>query len=226
MDSESYFDSVAQEWDRLRAAFFPDAVREKALEIAGPLPGALAADIGAGTGFITEALLSHGLRVIAIDQSSAMITELRHKFSGNKQLECRKGKDLELPIESVTIDYAFANMYLHHVEDPARAVAEIGRIVRKGGRVVITDVDKHNYESLRTEQHDRWLGLRREDIGAWLHDAGFDKVKVESIGQDCCADSVTHPDCAKISIFAASGVKRRITEVDADDKRCCISCCS
>ncbi len=226
MDCESYFDSVAQEWDRMRAVFFPDAVREKALEIAGPLPGALAADIGAGTGFITEALLSRGLRVIAIDQSSAMIAKLRQKFIGNKLLECRKGEALELPIESGTIDYAFANMFLHHVEDPARAVAEIGRIVRKGGRAVITDVDKHNYESLRIEQHDRWLGFRREDIGAWLHDAGFDKVRVESIGQDCCSNSLTHPDCAKISIFAASGVKRRVTEVDADDKRCCISCCS
>ncbi|HUX07342.1 MAG TPA: class I SAM-dependent methyltransferase [Acidobacteriota bacterium] len=227
MECESYFDCVAHEWDRMRAAFFPDAVREKVLEIAGPLPGALAADIGAGTGFITEGLLERGLRVIAVDQSQAMIDELKRKFSGHKHLECRLGEALELPIESGTIDYAFANMFLHHVDDPAGAVMEIGRIVRRGGHVVITDIDKHDYESLRTEHHDRWPGFRREDLGAWLHDAGFDKVRVESLGHECCADSKLYPECSAISIFMASGVMQHVlTERGTLNLRAGIRCCS
>jgi len=48
-------------------------------------------------------------------------------------------------------------MYLHHVEDPPAAIKEMVRILKPGGKIVITDADEHNYEFLRTEQQDRWL---------------------------------------------------------------------
>lgn len=50
----------------MRETFFSEAVREKSISIAGVQPGKLAADIGAGTDFITEGLIQKGLRVIAV----------------------------------------------------------------------------------------------------------------------------------------------------------------
>ena len=55
--SKGYFDEVAGQWDGMRESFFPGAVREKALSVADVRPGKRAADIGAGTGFIAEALI-------------------------------------------------------------------------------------------------------------------------------------------------------------------------
>ncbi|VVM08240.1 partial demethylmenaquinone methyltransferase / 2-methoxy-6-polyprenyl-1,4-benzoquinol methylase, partial [Methylacidimicrobium cyclopophantes] len=67
--SERYFEEVAPQWDTLRKGYFRDEVREKALDLAGVQAGERAADIGAGTGFLTEALLRRGLQVVAVDRS-------------------------------------------------------------------------------------------------------------------------------------------------------------
>ena len=88
MGSKNYFEDVATEWDTMRKGFFSENVRRKALTVAEIKPGAVAADLGAGTGFITEALLQHGARVIAIDESPSMLDELRKKMGGNPALQC------------------------------------------------------------------------------------------------------------------------------------------
>lgn len=59
----------------------------------------------------------------------------------------------------------------------------------------------------RTEQHDRWLGFKRQDIELWLVDAGLKEVLVDCVGEDCCAQSSCGCESASISIFIATGVK-------------------
>ncbi len=205
--SETYFNQVAGVWDRMRASFFSEAVREKACDVAQIVAGRLAADLGAGTGFITEALLERGLRVIAVDQSQAMLEVLRSKFPGHPALDCRLGRDTALPISTGEVDYVFANMYLHHVESPPAAIREMARILRPGGTLVITDLDEHDFEFLRTEQHDRWLGFRRQDVRAWLEQAGLIGARVDCAGARCCAPSEASGAHASVSIFVASARK-------------------
>lgn len=77
MDSKAYFQEVADQWDKLRQGFFSEAVREKAYEIAQVKEGQLAADIGAGTGFVSEGLLKRGLKVIAVDRSNEMLDQMK-----------------------------------------------------------------------------------------------------------------------------------------------------
>jgi 16S rRNA A1518/A1519 N6-dimethyltransferase RsmA/KsgA/DIM1 with predicted DNA glycosylase/AP lyase activity len=60
----------------MRRGFFSEAVRERAFDAADVIAGRLAADIGAGAGFVTEGLLNRGLRVIAVDRSEAMLAEM------------------------------------------------------------------------------------------------------------------------------------------------------
>lgn len=87
MSSRHYFDEVAGNWDTMRESFFPDSLREKAVRVAGVRPGGVAADIGAGAGFVTEELLNHNLRIIAIDESPVMIDVMKRKFAGKNTVE-------------------------------------------------------------------------------------------------------------------------------------------
>jgi len=207
MSSKQYFEQVANQWDQMRQNFFSEKVREMAYVAANVQAGKLAADIGAGTGFIVEGLVQKGLRVIAIDQSEAMIEEMKRKYKALDVVDCRIGESENLPIENDTVDYVFSNMYLHHVESPPRAIEEIVRVLKKGGKIVITDLDEHEYEFLRTEQHDRWMGFKREDIKRWFIEAGLSNVKIDCVGENCCADSSCGSEIARISIFVASGEK-------------------
>jgi len=205
--SKEYFDQVASRWDQMRAQFFSDRVREKAMDAAGVAPGMKAADLGAGSGFLTQGLLERGLEVIAVDQSPEMLAEMKRKFGSNARVDYRLGEAEHLPLGDAEVDFALANMYLHHVESPGIAIREMARILKPGGRLVVTDAEEHNYEFLRTEQNDRWLGFKREDIRRWFEESGLTNVCVGSLGETCCAQSSCGSQTARISIFVASGQK-------------------
>lgn len=204
--SKEYFDSIGSGWDRLREQFFSGRVREAAMDAAGVRAGTTAVDLGAGTGFLTEALLDRGVRVVAVDQSEAMLEALRRKFPWPDRVECRAGEAEDIPIAESSMDSCLANMLLHHVERPAVAVAEMARVVRPGGRVVVTDLDAHDFTFLRDEHHDRWMGFEWADILKWFRHAGIEDVRVESLDEKCCA-STGDGGQAAVGIFIASGTK-------------------
>ena len=205
-NSKAYFNAVAGDWDNMRKGFFSEKVREKAMALANIVKGDLVADIGAGTGFMTEGLIEKEIFVIAVDQSLAMLREMEKKFYGYFTIDYRFGEAEEIPIGDGEVDYAFANMYLHHTDNPAAAIREMARIVKKGGKLIITDLDEHAREFLRTEQHDRWLGFKRSDIKKWFEAAGLKNVSVQCVDDSCCTCSDSG-DEVKLSIFVASGEK-------------------
>ena len=207
MSSKDYFNQVASQWDEMRTAFFSEAVRERAYAVAGVSAGQVAADIGAGTGFVAEGLVQRGLHVICVDQSEAMLRELRKKFADVENVEYRLGDAESLPILDTRLDAVFANMYLHHVEDPAKAIGEMRRTLKPGGRLVITDMDEHSFEFLIREHHDRWMGFVREDVRRWFEEAGLLDVAVDGVGERCSSQSSSGDVTASVSIFVAVGKK-------------------
>lgn len=207
MGSESYFNNVAGEWDRMRQSFFSENVRLKACETAGITCGRLVADIGAGTGFISEEALKRGADVIAVDMSENMLEVLETKFGKNEHFEYRSGDAMNIPIESGSVDAVLANMCLHHVEVPSDAIRDMARTLKSGGKLVITDLDEHHNDFLLREHHDRWAGFRMEEVLGWFRDAGLSDVRIEDIDKKCSASSCCCSDSASISIFLAYGVK-------------------
>ena len=207
MRSKDYFDQVADQWDNLQASFYSEKVRERALATAAVQVGNIAVDIGCGSGFITDGLIRAGLHVIAVDQSEAMLAEMKRKFDTIADIDYRRGEAEQLPISDDSVDYAFANMYLHHVERPPIAIKEMVRILKPSGTLVITDLDTHTFEFLRDEHHDRWLGFDREHIRQWFTEAGLRRVAIDCVGEQCCAPSNNESQSASINIFVASGEK-------------------
>jgi len=209
--SKEYFDSIAEEWDSMQQSFFSEDVRKFAYRLADIEEGKTAADIGAGTGFMTHGLLQAGLKVLAIDQSPEMLALLKNKYADCDGLTCLEGDSDALPIDNTSVDYVFANMFLHHVADPLVAIKEMYRILKPDGKLVITDLDKHEFSELQTAQYDVWLGFDREDIKLWFQKAGFKSPSTHCVGSNCSTESQDSCLCKSgeisISIFAALGEK-------------------
>ena len=204
-DTREYFNNVATEWDSMRKRFFGDGVRRAAIAAADVTPGIVVADIGTGTGFMAEAALDAGARVIGVDLSEGMLQQVSARLAG-RAFEARQSSDTELPLADNEVDAVVANMFLHHAEDPAATIAQLARALKPGGRLVITDADTHTHEWLRVEQHDRWMGFDRADIARWFADAGLTDVTVVDTREICSPTSQCGTEAA-ITIFLARAIK-------------------
>jgi ubiquinone/menaquinone biosynthesis C-methylase UbiE len=85
----------------------------------------------------------------------------------------KRGELERLPIKDATVDLALLSQALHHAERPERALAEVHRILRPGGRVLILELREHEETWVRATLGDRWQGFSDARIRTLLHDAGF-----------------------------------------------------
>jgi ubiquinone/menaquinone biosynthesis C-methylase UbiE len=212
--SKEYFEGIAGSWDQVSAGYFGKAVRDTAIAKAYLRPEMAVADIGSGTGFLAAGLAPLVKRVYVVDGSPAMLEVAKKNLGDFSNIEYHEADGASLPFPEDSLDAVFANMYLHHTTDPLAAIREMVRVLRPGGRLVITDMDAHDYAWLKEEMADVWLGFERDQMRAWFKDAGLVNNIVDCTGQSCSAESSksTLSDAqgrqAQISIFVATGTRR------------------
>lgn len=207
-DNKAYFAQVAPVYDELRKGCYGEALRD-ILTTRFPLkPGSIVADIGTGTGYLAKKLAETAGLVNAIDISQAML-EVARKDLSPKELETIRlieGDAHDLPLEDNSQDMVYANLLLHHLLEPPMAIKDIYRILKPGGSLVISDIDRHNYQWAKNEKSDVWLGIERSEIKEWFHEAGFKDIEVSNLGCNCRTSNAAG-DMVEISMFVAVGTK-------------------
>lgn len=204
--STEYFAEVAGDWDTLRSGFFTEAMRDAAIAKAGLPKHAAVADVGTGTGFMLAGLLHKADKLVGFDESPEMLSIARNNFSSYKQVQFQEAEGQHLPAEDNRFDAVFANMYLHHVPNPAAAIAEMTRILKPGGQLIITDLDSHDQVWMQEEMADRWLGFERQSIQEWYEAAGLKALDIDC-AEGTCDCSTPAQENISLSIFVAIGRK-------------------
>ena len=155
-DVQAFFERVATDWDTMRLSYYDGRVIEKMAEVSDADEGMTVADVGTGTGFVAAGIAPRVARVLTVDNSPAMLEVARKNLAelGISNVELLEGDVTALPLESGSVDAAFANMVLHHTEDPAAMLREMARVVRPGGTVAITDEVEHPHAWMREEHAD------------------------------------------------------------------------
>ncbi len=104
-----------------------------------PSPGQLLADIGCGPGTYHARLVPAGVRVIGLDASFGMLVEARAETDGTAAPALLSQAMAEhLPLAPATVDCVMANHMLYHVGDQRAALQEMWRVLKPGGRLVVT----------------------------------------------------------------------------------------
>jgi ubiquinone/menaquinone biosynthesis C-methylase UbiE/DNA-binding transcriptional ArsR family regulator len=196
--SAEFFTSSAGQWDRVRDEMFGDRFHLAALAAFAD-PDATLGDLGCGTGQVSAALAPFVARVIGVDSSPAMLQAARKRLRDHGNVELRRGDLESLPIDDGRLDAATVMLVLHHVPEPGRALADVARALKPGGRLVVVDMLPHDRESYRQQMGHVWLGFSDDHIARLLGDAGFERTRIVPLPPD--------PRAKGPALFVATGVK-------------------
>ena len=181
--SQEFFSSSAGQWDRVRDDLFGERFHLAALPAFADSEWTVG-DLGCGTGQLTAALAPFVRRVIAIDASAAMLQAARKRLHSLDNVELRRG-DLEaLPIDDARLDAATLALVLHHLPEPDRALAEVARVLKPRGRLLMVDMLPHDRESYRQQMGHVWLGFSDEHVRRILDESGFHDVRIVPLSPD------------------------------------------
>ena len=123
---------VARAWAEGPARVYDRLAEAIVAHCPGELAGRHVLDVGAGTGAASRALLRRSARPTAVDAAPDMVEAVR--AAG---IDAVVGDMLALPFTDARFDGAVAAFAISHVDEPQRALAEMRRVVRRGGFVVV-----------------------------------------------------------------------------------------
>jgi ubiquinone/menaquinone biosynthesis C-methylase UbiE len=112
---------------------------ELLLKFLEPLPGEHILDVGCGTGIFTDDVLKSGAQVTGVDLSASMLH--RAVDRGGKQFSGLCADMCALPFGDNSFDRVFSMTAIEFVADGATAIRELNRVVKPGGRVVVTSLN-------------------------------------------------------------------------------------
>jgi ubiquinone/menaquinone biosynthesis C-methylase UbiE len=196
--SQEFFSSSAGQWDRLRDELYGERFQLGALAALAEADWVLG-DLGCGTGETSATLAPFVQHVIAVDASAPMLQAARKRLQPFDNVELRRGELEALPIDDARLDAATLMLVLHYVVEPLRALAEVARVLKPGGRLIVVDMLPHDRDSYRQQMGHVWLGFAEDQISRLLTEAGFGKTRIVPLAPDARAKGP--------GLFVATGEK-------------------
>jgi ubiquinone/menaquinone biosynthesis C-methylase UbiE len=181
-------------------------------------PAGRALDVACGPGIVACAVAARAAHVVGVDLTPAMTEQARERqrAAGLENIEWRIGDATGLPFDNESFDLVVTRYSFHHLQQPALALAEMKRVCRPGGRVVVVDAapsaeTQQNYdrmERLRDPSHTSALTLEQlrrlgRDLG--LTEAVIDGYRLEARVADLTEAPELQPLNAMLEADLASG---------------------
>lgn len=140
-------DAVQRQFGAASAAYAYSAVHANGpdlppfVDAAAPNATDHALDVATGAGHSALAIAAKVAQVTAVDITPAMVETARHTVTqrGAANVEVRQADAHELPFEDASFDIVSCRVSAHHFADVRRAIREMARVLRPGGRIAISD---------------------------------------------------------------------------------------
>jgi len=136
-----------------------------------------ALEIGPGDGEFLAVLSPLFRQVLAVDINQAMLEKAAKTVDraqlANVVLQLDVGTGVSQLTPSASIDWAVANMVLHHVPSPVTIFQQVAQVLKTGGSFVVTELCLHDQNWARDACGDVWLGFDPDDLTEWAASSGF-----------------------------------------------------
>lgn len=168
---QNWADSVAGDMER---HYSPGRTWEALARSALPLlaPGDVL-DIASGDGVLAELLAPHAHRYVCIDASPRVVAAARERLRGFANVDVREGDMHALPFPDGSFDLVVLMHALTYATKPAVAVAEAARVLRPGGRMLLSSLDKHEHRSVVEAYGHANLGFTEKELRRFADKAGL-----------------------------------------------------
>ncbi|MFK3649868.1 ArsR/SmtB family transcription factor [Lysobacter enzymogenes] len=179
---QNWADSVAGDMER---HYSPGRTWEALARSALPLlqPGDVL-DIASGDGVLAELLAPHSHRYICLDASTKVVAAASERLRKLRNVEVREGDMHALPFEAETFDLVVLMHALTYAEQPAQAVVEAARVLRPGGRLLLTSLARHEHRGAVEAFGHVNLGFTEKDLQKFASKAGFEIVSCETVTRE------------------------------------------
>ena len=206
--SQQFFSTSAGQWDKMRQDLFG---RRADVALLGLLDESwVVADLGCGTGSVTQSIAPFVQRVIAVDESNPMLTAARKRLHGLQNVDIRQGRLESLPLADGEADVALLFLVLHYAADPQRVIDEAVRALKPPGKLLVLDMMPHERQDLRQTMGHVWQGFDRTVLGEWMQSAGLEEFRYQPLPADPEAKGpLLFTASAKRSAAAGRNSKRR-----------------
>ena len=179
---QNWADSVAGDMER---HYSPGRTWEALARTALPLlaPGDVL-DIASGDGVLAELLSPHAKRYICIDTSARVVAAAGERLRRFPNVEVREGDMHALPFKDASFDLVVLMHALTYSTKPAQAVAEAARVLRRGGRLLLSSLAKHEHRSVVEAYGHVNLGFSEKELRKFAEKAGLEIANAETVTRE------------------------------------------
>lgn len=179
---QNWADSVAGDMER---HYSPGRTWEALARTALPLlwPGDVL-DIASGDGVLAELLSPHADRYVCIDSSQRVVAAASERLRRFDNVEVRAGDMHALPFADASFDLVVLMHALTYASKPAQAVAEAARVLRPGGRLLLSSLAKHEHRSVVEAYSHVNLGFSEKELRKFAEKAGLSIANCETVTRE------------------------------------------
>ncbi|WP_119718120.1 ArsR/SmtB family transcription factor [Cognatilysobacter tabacisoli] len=179
---QNWADSVAGDMER---HYSPGRTWEALARSAIPLmqPGDVL-DIASGDGVLAELMAPHAHRYVCLDSSTKVVLAASERLRRLQNVEVREGDMHALPFADGTFDLVVLMHALTYADHPAVAVAEAARVLRPGGRLLLTSLARHEHRAVVEAYGHVNLGFSDKDLQKFALKAGLEIVSTSTVTRE------------------------------------------